>query len=268
MKCSKKLLGKKRQQKRIKMKIAGFSESYQDWDGYSWIIYTAGCNYKCPTCHSKKAVNPGESVYSANETENFLEKIRRQKNYIKKVVICGGEPTLQPDLPEFLKKLKEKGLAIKLDTNGSNPDVLANLLEEELVNYVAMDIKGPPSLYSVIVGGKIDLKKFEKGIGITENAPDYEFRTTVVPIKRGDDKLSWMTWKEAEEMAKWVHQNVLDNSRKWYIQPFVAKGKEDMLDERFSKENLPAEMHETPVNVLEMVKNAVSRYFPNTKIRE
>jgi len=252
------------------MKISGFiKESLLDYPGkFSAVIFTPSCNYKCPACHAKQTIY-GENKHSEKEIFDYLDS---NKKWIDGVVLCGGEPTLQQDLPEFLKKLKEKGLAVKLDTNGSNPDVLADLLEDELVDYVAMDIKGPPSLYKKIIGFKdedyFDLRdRVEKGIGIADNAPDYELRTTVVPIKRGNGELSWMNQQEAREMAEWVYYTS-DKHGKWYIQKFVARGKDEMLDERFSKENLPAEMHETPHAVLEMVKNEVSRYFPNAKIRE
>ena len=249
------------------MKISRFLKlSPSDYpDKISAVLFTPSCNYKCPACHSKQTMYGGNNP----SEKEFFDYLDSAKGWIDGVVMCGGEPTLQPDLPEFMKKIREKGLAIKLDTNGSNPTVLGKLLEEELVDYVAMDIKGPPSLYSIIVGNKIDLRdSIEKSIRITENAPDYEFRTTVVPIKRENGELNWMNQRDAREMAEWAHKHVLDNSRKWYIQKFVARSKDEMLDERFSKENLPKEMHETPTVVLEIVKNAVIQYFPNKKIRE
>jgi len=257
------------------MKISGFiEESMLDYPGrLSAVIFTAGCNYKCPACHARQIIQ-GESYEENKPSEKeIFDYLDSNKKWIDGVVLCGGEPTKQFGLVNFARKLKEEGLAVKLDTNGSNFAVLGELLEEKLVDYIAMDIKGPPSLYKKIIGlndeDYFDLRDHvEKGIETTQNAPDYEFRTTVVPIKRENGGLSWMNQQEAREMAEWVHSHTWSKPGKWYIQKFVARTKDEMLDERFCKENLPAEMRETPHKILETIRDAVSKYFPNAKIRE
>jgi len=212
-------------------------------------IFVAGCNYKCYSCHAKHIIEGGQ-FYDEQEVLSYLKKTR---GFIGGVVICGGEPTLQYDLPEFLERIKkETGLLIKLDTNGSNSEVLEKLIEKKLVDYIALDIKGSKNLYPVLTGESDAVLNVERSIAIIQKAPDYEFRTTVVPIIRTEKtgEKSWMTLDETKEMAEWVSDFVNINKRevRWYLQKFIARRREEtaMLDERFCKENLKEGMRQTP----------------------
>lgn len=251
----------------IKMRIKGFIEvSFQDYDkGASSVIFTPKCGYKCPTCHNKKLLYDKTKAYDSEKILKFLE---RKKQYINKVGVTGGEPTQELGLIPFVRKLKKIGLEVKLDTNGSNYAVLQELNKEKLIDYVAMDIKAPIYLYPQVVGKEyIDLRDdLQKPIWVVSQFPDYEFRTTVVPITRENGNISFMTVEEVEDIAKFLSENTNKNS-KYFLQPFIARSKEEMIDERFCKENLPKEMHETPKELLKEMREKVLEYLPNAKIR-
>lgn len=167
------------------MKIIGFIEtSLIDWDGHIVSsIYLPGCNFRCPYCHNKNAVLNPESFEEVPWAyiENYIEDNR---DFLDGIVVSGGEPTIHSDLPDLLKKLKAMGLKIKLDTNGTNPDMLQMLIHEKLIDYIAMDVKSPlTKKYSDLVGIDLDLDTIKRSIDLIESSGiDYEFRTTVVPI--------------------------------------------------------------------------------------
>ncbi|MFH1503208.1 MAG: anaerobic ribonucleoside-triphosphate reductase activating protein [Candidatus Diapherotrites archaeon] len=250
------------------MKIKGFlNESFQDYDkGLSSVIFTSKCNYKCPTCHNKRLVYGEIQPYNNEEILNLLD---RRNKHINKVVITGGEPTQELDLIHFVRELKKRGLEVKLDTNGSNYSVLQDLKKENLIDYVAMDIKAPPYLYAQAVGKEyIDLRDdLQKGMGIVSQFPDYEFRTTVVPIIRENKDINFMTVEEVEDIAKFIYETTGTKDHKYFLQRFIARGEEDMINEKFTKENLPEEMHETPKRLLKEMLERVLKYLPNAKIR-
>ncbi|PIU62016.1 anaerobic ribonucleoside-triphosphate reductase activating protein, partial [archaeon CG07_land_8_20_14_0_80_38_8] len=123
--------------------IKGMVESsFIDYPGkIALVVFTAGCNFHCHYCHNPELVNPTPPFISE---EKILLKLEKKREWLDAVVISGGEPTLHPDLPEFIKKIKdETGLLVKLDTNGSNPEMLKKLINEKLIDYVAMDVKAP-----------------------------------------------------------------------------------------------------------------------------
>ncbi len=248
------------------MKISGFlKESVIDYPGkVSSVIFTSGCNYKCPSCHSKHIIN-GKNEVSEEEIFSYLDS---RKGWIEGVVVCGGEPTLQPDLIPFTRKFKEKDLAVKLDTNGSNPGILQHLLKERLVDYVALDVKGPRELYSSLTSTNQDsCLKVEDNMRILSNSGvDYELRTTIVPVLRMN-RVNWLTPKELGDMARWIVEVTGKNQHKHYLQKFVARDGGEMVDKMFSKNNLPKELHETPNTVMQGIYEAVSKYLPNCKIR-
>lgn len=250
------------------MKILGFlSESFQDWDaGLASVIFTGGCSYACPACYAGKLVRNEEQ----HTTEEILKRLERKKAYVNKVVICGGEPTIHEDLPAFLGKIKEKGLLIKLDTNGTRPKMLQELLDNKLVDYAAMDIKGPKELYSNLTGRKdLDLKEeVEVGMKLLTKFPGYEFRTTIFPLYDSDkSSFRWMTPEEISEMSRWIVENTEKNDHLHYLQKFTARSKEEMIDPRFSKELLPKEYHETPDTLLLQMQEAARKYLPKSSIR-
>jgi pyruvate formate lyase activating enzyme len=144
------------------------------------IIFTAGCNMRCPFCYNFNLVLPeqfsSKRLYDENEVIEFLKK---RKKYLEGLVISGGEPTFQEDLPEFLAKMKKIGYAVKLDTNGFRPEVLQQLIENKLVDYLAMDIKGSLEDYerfTEVPAGRID----ESIKIVMASGLPYEFRSTLV----------------------------------------------------------------------------------------
>jgi pyruvate formate lyase activating enzyme len=177
------------------MQVKGFIEtSFVDWDGrISSVVFTPGCNFRCPFCHNAGLVlNPEEHEdYPLEEIFKFLNK---HNDFVDGVVITGGEPTLQPGLKEFCKKIKALGIGIKLDTNGTNPALLKELVNEKLVDYVAMDYKAPLADYKKAIGVETDTEKIKESASILMDSDvDYEFRTTVVPsihTKDDIDKIS------------------------------------------------------------------------------
>jgi len=247
------------------MKISGFlRETFLDYPGkLACEIFTSGCNFRCPACHARKTIYNNKSI----PQHKIFDYIKQRKNWIDGVVVCGGEPTINADLPSFLKDLKRHNVAIKLDTNGSGFSMLQEILERELADYVAMDIKGPFMLYRRLTGSEIDERDdFLKGIATVQKFPDYEYRHTCVPLIEGD-RIRWLSQQEIEVMAKYVVDVTQSNSHKFYIQKFSARDKDEMLDERFSKENLPPEFWETPPKVIEMAYEILKSYIPNTELR-
>jgi pyruvate formate lyase activating enzyme len=249
-----------------KMKISALQkDAMKDYPGkISTIIFTGRCNYRCPTCHAKKILGEEKNI-SKEEVLNYLDS---RKDWIQGVVICGGEPTMELDLIPFLEKIKERGLSVKLDTNGSSPDFLRELNKRELVDYCAMDVKGPMSLYAKLTGRNFINERDDvaKGIAIVSKFPDYEFRTTIVPIIE-NEKLRWMTPKEISETAELICNYTENNKHKYFLQKFVARSKEEMIDERFAKENLSEEFWATPKTLLEECLIEAKKYLPNAGIR-
>ena len=241
------------------MEIKEFlKESYIDYFGkVSAVVFTGTCNYKCPACHAKYLFE-GNGKVSEKE---FFDYLDLTNGWTEGVVLCGGEPTLELGLIDFVRKLKKRDLAVKLDTNGSNPDVLKDLLDKNLIDYVAMDIKGPKNLYSKIVGKEINIKDIEDSMKLVQDFPNYKFRTTVAPVIRGEDWISFMGVDESEEMAKWIVDVTGNNKHKHYLQKFVPR-ENGLLDSRL--ERFP----ETSGELLNKMKNEIIKYLPNCKIRD
>lgn len=194
------------------MKIYGFEKlSMVDFEGHLCAtVFTGGCNFRCPFCQNSDLVNVTNlEQYSEEEIFAHLEK---RKNIIDSVCISGGEPTLNPDLKNFIKKIKSKNLLVKLDTNGTKPELLENLIEENLVDYVAMDIKNSPSLYPKTAGAIVDISAIDKSVSLLKSGVvPYEFRTTLVAGHHTNESI--------EEMGKW-----LEGASKLYLQCFVDSG--------------------------------------------
>ena len=171
------------------MFISGFHKTtLLDYPGcIAATIFTGGCNFRCPFCHNSGLVQDPfkEGMVPEDEVLAFLDK---RKKILKGVCITGGEPTLQPDLPDFIGKVRKMGYRVKLDTNGYRPEVLRELLESGLLDYAAMDIKNCPEKYGAAAGlipsgnaGGFELGKIEESIKLLlDGQIDYEFRTTVV----------------------------------------------------------------------------------------
>ncbi len=168
------------------MHIGGVvKNSFVDYPGkIACTIFTIGCNYNCWYCHNSHLLSSKDKV----DENKVLEFLRERKNWLDGVVVSGGEPTLQPDLEEFIKKIKNMGYPVKLDTNGSNFDVLKRLVDNKLVDYVAMDIKAPFDKYKNITQTDVNIENVKKSIEFLKSGQvDYEFRTTFSPDLTVDD---------------------------------------------------------------------------------
>lgn len=153
-------------------------------DKVACIVFTPGCNFRCGYCHNPEFVLP-EQIKKLEpdflDEETIIHFLERRKGLLDGVVISGGEPTLQGGLPDFIRRVKGMGFLVKLDTNGSRPEILKLLLDEGLLDYVAMDVKTSLDGYVALVGPCIRTSSVESSIElIRERAPDYEFRTTLV----------------------------------------------------------------------------------------
>jgi len=164
------------------MRIGGLQKtSFLDYPHQmACVIFTVGCNFRCPFCHNKELVDSKLVNEQISELDifNFLEQ---RKNLLEGVVITGGEPTLQVDLEDFIKKVKAMGYKVKLDTNGTNPEILEKLIKDKLLDFVAMDIKNDWENYDKTVGVKSNLEKIKKSVKIIkESGLGYQFRSTIV----------------------------------------------------------------------------------------
>ena len=193
------------------MRIAGIQKlTLLDYPGkVACTVFLSGCNLRCPYCHNPGLVLPergNESEMPVAEVEAFLA---RRKGTLDGVCVTGGEPTLQPELPAFLEKLRCLGFAIKLDTNGTNPEMLKALMHDGILDYVAMDIKNSPERYRETCGGADVLSKVQESAGLLLNgATGYEFRTTVCkPLH---------TERDMAQIGRW-----LKGAKRYFLQAFV-----------------------------------------------
>lgn len=170
-------------------------------------VFLARCNFRCPYCQNPDLVAGYDGLPTITKEEVF-ERLKSRKKWLDGVCISGGEPTLNEELPEFLRKIKSVGFLIKLDTNGTNPEMLKKLLDEKLVDYIAMDIKAPLERYEEVVKTKVDLEKIKKSVEIIcKSGVDYEFRTTVVP--------GLLSGEDIEKICLWLR-----GSKRYYLQQF------------------------------------------------
>ena len=198
------------------MNIAGFQKlNINNYPGKtSCIIFSQGCNYRCPWCNSPGFILPEANLASAPINEkNILNYLKKHKTALHSCIISGGEPTLQKDLPNFCQKIKKMGYKIELDTNGSQPAMMERLLANKLVDYVAMDIKAPKAKYASLIGYPEHsihylLANIEKSIDLLKNSKvDYEFTTTVAPGIYKTDILEISQWlKPAKKYVLQIFQ--------------------------------------------------------------
>lgn len=191
-------------------------------------VFLGGCNFRCPFCHNASLVmRPSEcEEISEEELFSFLEG-RRGK--LAGVCITGGEPTLYPTLPTFISKIRALGFAIKLDTNGTNPEMLASLIDSGMLDYVAMDIKSSREAYATVAGvPTLDIQKIEESVQILlSGRVDYEFRTTVVK--------PYHSVEDIRKIGQWIK-----GAKKYFLQSFVDSG--DLISDEVSGFSEP-EMH-------------------------
>jgi pyruvate formate lyase activating enzyme len=224
------------------MQIGGFQEtSLLDYpETISAIIWTVGCNFNCPFCYNPQLVNRITDCIDENEILTFLKK---RKGLIEGLSISGGEPLLQNDIIDFIKKVKKLDYLIKIDTNGSFPEKLQELFDKKLVDYVSMDVKAPMEKYNQITGVKIDIKKIEKSIEIIKNIEiGYEFRTTIIP--------NLLVKEDIVKIAKWLR-----GSKKYYLQQF----KTDIPLISSSYENMIPYPKEYLIEIIEEIKPYFNR---------
>lgn len=176
------------------------------------IVFTLGCNMRCGYCHNSEFVLPEKIKKIAHDCiseDVFFRFLKTRSGFLDGVVICGGEPTIHRDLPQFCRQIKEAGFLVKLDTNGSNPDMIENLLDENLLDYVAMDVKYPLDQYRLVSGVDIHQELFKRSIHlITTRLPEYEFRTTVIKWIHSEHDI----WEIAETI-RWAKNYYLQNYR-------------------------------------------------------
>ena len=226
------------------MKFFGLEKlSLVDYDDHTAAtVFTGGCNLLCPYCHNSGLVKvDGAAIYSE---EDILSYLKKRQGLLDGLAITGGEPTLHKNLPDFIKKVKELGYEVKLDSNGTNPEMLDYLFSTGLVDYAAMDIKNCLDKYCFTVGKEIDLSPIKESVElIMKKAKDYEFRTTIVA--------QFHTEEDIEKIGAWIK-----GAKKYALQKFTDSG--NCLEEGFSP--IPEEQAN---RFLEIIK----KYIPNSKLR-
>ena len=228
------------------MKIHGFQKmTLLDFPGkVACTVFTGGCNLRCPFCHNAALVTEidGESEIKSSEILEFLSK---RKGLLDGVAITGGEPLLQSDIKDFIKKIKAMDFAVKLDTNGCYPEKLKDLVGDGLIDYVAMDVKNSPDKYAHTVDvSNFDYSKVKESIDFLKTGiVDYEFRTTVVA--------EYHSLSDIENIAR-----ELSGAKRYFIQNFVDSG--NLIGEN---------LHALDKSVLEQMKTAAKNFIENVEIR-
>ena len=194
------------------MKIHGLQKmTLLDFPGrVACTVFFGGCDMRCPFCHNAELLDG--TAPPVMDEEELLLFLKKRQGLLDGVAITGGEPLLQPDLPEFAAKVRELGYPVKLDTNGTHPDRLARLLRDGLVQYVAMDIKNSPERYAETAGlEKIDLAPVKESVKLLlEGSTDYEFRTTTVAEFHDDESF--------EKIGPWIA-----GAKRYYLQRFTDR---------------------------------------------
>ena len=204
------------------MKIGGLQKvSLIEYPGQICaIVFSQGCNFRCSYCHNPELVDPDFYGQCLTEEEIF-SFLKKRKGKLDAVTITGGEPTIQSDLIAFIKRIKKWGYLIKIDTNGSHPEVLAKLIADKLVNYIAMDIKGPLEKYGALTRTQIHQELIKRSIEIVMHSGiAHEFRTTLVR--------SQLTKSDILSIGK-----LIKNARLYVLQPFIPS---KTLDREFLTE--------------------------------
>ena len=208
------------------------------------VVFTQGCNFRCGYCHNPGLITAKQICHSEPDSEsvlkeNFLSFLKTRIGKLDGVVISGGEPTLQSGLYDFIKEIKQMNFAVKLDTNGTNPDVVKKLLNDDMLNYIAMDIKAPLEKYPQIVNisslsegeglrERVDLilKNIQESINLITNSKiDYEFRTTVVK--------SQLSFDDFDKIGQ-----IIKGAKRYYLQKFVPS---NILDKNLINEETYSE---------------------------
>lgn len=228
------------------MQICGLNKTtLLDYPGrVAATIFLGGCNFRCPFCHNASLVMEPDSQPQLS-LEEVLSFLKKRAGLLDGICVTGGEPTLAPDLPDFLCKIKELGLLVKLDTNGYRPDVTKALINEGLVDHIAMDIKSSLSGYSLATGRPdLPVEPIMESISLLMNGTiEYEFRTTVVG--------GLHTEKDFREIGQ-----MLKGCRAYFLQPFVDSG--DILAKGFTAPSR---------NMLDLCLRILKPTIPNAALR-
>lgn len=233
--------------------------SLLDYEGFmSAIVFTQGCNLKCRFCYNPMLVWPSGFQSKASQFKqkdhcpkikesDLFEFLKSRAGKLDAVVITGGEPTIQPDLPRFIAKIKKLGYLVKLDTNGTNPEMLNDLIKKKSIDYIAMDIKGPRVKYKKITGSAMSFNKIKKSVKIIiESGLPHEFRTTIIP--------GLTTQADMREIGK-----IIKGADKWFLQKI--KTDIDLIDNKLKK------IKPTSNKELEEMQKIGSKYVKQCKLR-
>ena len=206
-------------------------------------VFLGGCDLRCPYCHNFELVDgTAKPVMDDEELFAFLKK---RQGLLDGVAITGGEPLLHPDLETLIRKIRDLGYLVKLDTNGCHPDGLSRLFSQKLVDYVAMDIKNSPTRYCVTTGvSSLNMENIEKSVSLIMNSGiDYEFRTTVVKELHNKE--------DFEEIGKWIK-----GAKAYYLQQFTER------------DTVPDEtLHSPSEEEMALFLEVVRKYVPSAQIR-
>lgn len=238
------------------MQIAGYLKtSLIEWSGkICSVIFTPGCNFRCPFCHNPDLINQVKGFPLLQEEPIFTDLAGRKK-WIDAVVITGGEPTLQTDLSGFLSRLKQMGFLTMIHTNGTRPQIINELLINGLTDYICMDLKGDFGNYKKFTGVQTDINKIKESIKlIIERGKESEFRTTVVPGLHTKENLIQL----AKDLISIVHGSKFTVQLKWFLQQFQSV---NCFDPKFKK------LRPYSKEELESFQREVQKVIPNTYLR-
>jgi pyruvate formate lyase activating enzyme len=212
----------------------------------SAMVFTIGCNMRCPFCHNYELVKDADKIKDLVDPQEVIDYLKKRKGVLDGIVITGGEPTLQRGLKDFIKTIKEEtGLLVKLDSNGLNPSVLKELIDEQLVDYVAMDIKNDFANYGEITGiANLQVDRLKESIKILEEGKvEYEFRTTVIK--------DFHTLERLKNIVSFIKED-----SNYFLQQFI-------ISDNVPNKELKYYTEEELINIGEELKTI----HPNLKIR-
>ncbi|PIP27219.1 MAG: anaerobic ribonucleoside-triphosphate reductase activating protein [Candidatus Moranbacteria bacterium CG23_combo_of_CG06-09_8_20_14_all_39_10] len=236
------------------MILGGFQKlTLLDYPGkIATTVFTVGCSFRCPFCHNPELVDL-RLAHNEESEKDFFDFLAKRKGKLEGVCITGGEPTIQPDIIEFIKKIKKMGFLVKLDSNGTRPDVLKKIFDQKLVDYVAMDIKNQPKKYLATAGvvetqlnaSMVDRIRISVNLIMNSMVP-YEFRTTVVPGLHKEE--------DFDEIAKWIN-----GAQNYYLQEYREEQK--ILDPNLKKKTKGQKID------LEKIEKKIKKNFGKMGIR-
>ena len=206
-------------------------------------VFTAGCNLRCPFCHNASLVISPDLTDTISEDE-LLGFLKKRRGILDGVCITGGEPLLQRDIEELIKKIRDLSLAVKLDTNGAYPERLRDIIEKNLVDYVAMDIKNSKEKYALTAGADVDIEKISESVALLmSSGVEYEFRTTVVRELHSPE--------DVKSIGEWIA-----GADKYFLQSFTDSG--ELIADGYSAH--------TPQDMAALLEIA-QQYIPNAALR-